>query len=555
MKRARRGAAEAAPAAAPAATPRWVLAVWGVALLAGIAPLWLARDLPMVDLPQHLYVLEILRHLHDPGSTFATTFASQFRFVPYLGYYAVVGALNVLLPLEVANRIWLTLAVLACPLAVALLLDTLRRPIWPALLAAPLAYNDSFAWGFVNTLMATPLAVATLALFVRALARPAERRRCALWAGVTSLAGFFTHPAPLAFLALAVPWALLTTRVPDDAPGEGWGGRLGRRAVPLAAFVPVVLAAITWLATTGAQPSTAPGGGPSALTGLLASDASVHETLQANLGAFLVLLSNQLRDGTDTIPLLATLLVFALAPIARFFESAPPAAIPAPGVDRLRRLGLVAIAFALYLTLPLAIRGQIQYLSPRFATLTALLALALIPRLGPRSLGIFVACGAAVAVTSGVILSRGYRRFSSEAAPLRRLAAACGDHPRVLGLMFDPQSQIAWRPVYLHAAVVIARLRRGLSDYSLAGGNQIPLRYLHGAPAGVAAEWRPERFDYATQGAAYDHFLLRGARPDSVFGARLGTELELAARDGEWSLVRRVRAAPESARAVGPGVR
>jgi len=554
MKRNRRAAAEP-PAVAPSATPRWVPAVWGVALLAGIAPLWLARDLPMVDLPQHLYVLEILRHLRDPASTFVTTFAARFRFVPYLGYYAVVGALDHVLPLEVANRAWLSLAVLAYPLSVALLLDALRRPLWPALMAAPLAYGDSFAWGFVNTLMATPLAVATLALFVRALTRPAERARCALGVSVTSLAGFFTHPAPLAFLALAVPWALLTTRAPDDAPGEGWRALLARRALPLAALLPVVLAAITWLTTTGAQPSTAPGGGPSALHGLLASDASVHETLQANLGAFLVLLSNQFRDGTDEISLLATLLVIALAPIARFFESAPPVAVPSPGVDRLRRLGLVAIAFALYLTLPLAIRGQIQYLSPRFAALAALLALALVPRLGPRSLRIFAAAGVAVALTSGVMLSLGYRRYAEEAAPLRRLAAACSDHPRVLGLIFDPQSQIAWRPVYLHGAAVIARLRDGFSDYSLAGGNQIPLRYLHGAPSAFAAEWHPEQFDYATQGAAYDHFLVRGARPDSVFGARLGTELELAARDGEWSLVRRVRAAPESSRAVGPGVR
>jgi len=531
--------------------PRWARAAWGVALLACVAPLWLARDLPMVDVPQHLYVLEILRHLHDPASSFPATFVSQFRFVPYLGYYAVVGAMNAVLPLEAANRVWLTLAVLAHPLAVALLLAALRRPTWPALLAAPLAYGDSFAWGFVNTVMATPLAVATLALVLRALARPTERVRCAAWAGVTSLAGFFTHPAPLAFLALAVPWVLLTTRAPDDVPGQGWRGWLRRRALPLAALLPVVLAAIAWLATTGAAPSTAPGGGPSALHGLLAREAWVHETLQANLGAFLWLLSAQFRDNTDQISLIATLVVFVLAPIARFFESAPPAATPAPGIDRVQRLGLVAIAFTLYLTLPLAIRGQIQYLSPRFAALTALLALALVPRLGPRSLRVFVAYGAAVTLTSGIMLSRGYRRFAAEAAELRRLAAACTDHPHILGLVFEPHSEIVWRPVYLHGAAVIARLRHGLSDYSLAGGNQIPLRYRHGPPGGLVSEWRPERFDYATQGAAFDHFLLRGARPDSVFGARLGVELELAGREGDWSLVRR-RATPGHAGGPAP---
>jgi hypothetical protein len=538
MKRTRRAAAEP-PAAAPPTTPRWVLAVWGVALLAGIAPLWLARDLPMVDLPQHLYVLEVLRHLHDPNTPFPATFESHARLVPYLGYYAVVGALDWVMPLDVANRVWLTLAVLAFPLSVALLLDTLRRPTWPALLATPLAYSDSFAWGFVNTLMATPLAVATIALFVRAIERPAERRRCAAWAGAVALAGFLTHPAPLAFLALAVPWGLLTTRAPDDAPGEGVRGWLERRAWPLAGFVPLVLATLAWLSTAGRAPSAAPGGGPSALHGLLDPGAWVHETLPANLGAFLWLQSNQFQDGTDQIALLGIELVFVLALIARFVESAPPAATPSPAVDRLRRIGFLAIAFALFLTLPLAIRGQIQYLSPRFATLAALFGLALLPRLGPRSVRVFVGCAIAIALTSSVMLTRGYRRFAAEAAPLRRLAAACADHPHILGLIFQPNSAIVWRPVYLHSAVVLARLRDGVSDYSLANGNQIPLRYRNAPQAGAAAEWHPEQFDYARQGAAYDHFLLRGARPDSVFAGRLGGELEVAGHEGGWWLVRR----------------
>jgi hypothetical protein len=512
---------------------------WALALLAGIAPVWLARDLPMVDLPQHLYVLEVLRHLRDAATPFPAVFVSQFRFVPYLGYYAVVGALNLALPLEAANRIWLTLAVLAFPLSLALLLHALKRPLWPALLAAPLAYGDGFAWGFVNTLMAMPLAGASLALFVRALEQPAERARSAVMCGTVALLGFLTHPAPLAFLVLAVPWACLTTRAPDHAPGQGWRGSLRILRLPLSAFVPVGVGTLAWLVTSGAAHSTAPGGGPSTVRGILSPDTWQHETLRANLGAFMLLLSNQLRDGSDNIPLLATVLVFALAPIARFFESAPAPAMASPGLDRLRRAGFVAIAFALYLMLPLAIRGQIQYLSPRFGTLTALLALALLPRLGPRSQRIAVAWGAAVAIASGVILSRGYRQFAEEAAPLRRIASACAPNPHVLGLVFDAESGIAWRPVYLHAAVMVARLRDGISDYSLANGNQIPLRYRNTPLAGAAAEWHPERFDYAAQGAAYDHFLLRGARPDSVFGARLGTELEVAASEAGWWLVRR----------------
>jgi hypothetical protein len=508
-----------------------------VALLAAVTPLWVARDLPMVDLPQHLYVLSVLRHLRDPGAIFAQTFEYHVRFTPYLGYYAAVGVLHWVLPLEAANRLWLTFVVLAYPLSMAFLLVTLRRPAWPALLATPLAYGDSFAWGFVNTLAATPLAVVTLASFVRAIERPAERRRWSAWVAGTSLAGFLTHPAPVAFLALALPWTLLTTRAPDDRPRARPLDWFAPRALPIAALAPLALAIVAWLATSGTAPSTAPGGGPSALQGILSRTEWVHESLASNLGAFLWLLGAQFRDNSDQLSLLATLSLFVIAPICRFFEDVPAARPPGP--ERLRRAGFVGLAFTLYLALPVAIHGQIQYLSPRFAMLTAMLATTLMPLLGRRARPVFFAASTLVVLVSGVMLARGFRRFSDEASSLRRLASACADHPRVLGLIFEPHSAVVWRPVYLHAGAVLARLRAGVPSYSLAGGNQIPLRYRHDTGLAPRSEWQPERFDYVTQGVAFDHFLLRGARPDSVFGARLGTELELAGREGEWSLVRR----------------
>ena len=197
------------------------------------------------------------------------------------------------------------------------------------------------------------------------------------------------------------------------------------------------------------------------------------------------------------------------------------------------------IAFALFLTLPLTIRGQIMYLSPRFAVLTALLALTLAPRLGRRSAQVLGACSAVTAVAGGLLLVRGFIAFDHEAAALRRLAPACADSPRILALMFDADSRVVERPVYLHGAAVLARLRHGVANYTLADGNQIPLRYRNGPPLALASEWHPEQFDYATQGAAFDHFLVRGARPDSVFAGRIGAELEVAAHEGDWWLVKR----------------
>jgi len=50
------------------------------------------------------------------------------------------------LPVDVANRAFLTLMLAALPLSLAFLLRSLGRPAWAALLAIPFAYGDSFGW-------------------------------------------------------------------------------------------------------------------------------------------------------------------------------------------------------------------------------------------------------------------------------------------------------------------------------------------------------------------------------------------------------------------------
>lgn len=529
--------AETIEAAAPA-RHAWMKWLWVAALLAAVIPLWAASDLPMVDLPQHLYVLEAMQHLHDPATPYPRDLEFHLRYTPYLGYYATVGALATVVPLETANRLWLTLVVLAYPLSTALLLASLRRPTWPALLAAPLAYGDSFAWGFVNTLGATPLAVAATAAFICALDRAPERRRWSIAFTLTALASFFTHPAPMAFLVLALPWLLLTTRAPDDAGGvRDW---LARRWMPLAGALCLALAVLAWLVSSGGDGgSAAAGEAHSTLRTLLASENIVRETLRANLGAFFWLLANQFQDSTDQIPLLATLILAVGTLIARLFEDPPAPAARPRAWERLRPFGLVAIAFGLFLAMPVSVRGQIMYLSPRYAALSAMLALALLPRLGTRSLRIFSTCAALTVVVSGAILTRGFRAFASEASALRRLAPACSENPHILGLTADPHSRVVYRPVYLHGSAVLARLRHGTPNYSLVGGPHIPLRHRQAPPPALPSEWEIRGFDYERVGRGYDHFLLRGASPDSVFGARLGHELVVAGRAGEWSLVKR----------------
>src|SRR5262249_12068119 len=174
----------------------FVFVLWATALAAAVAPVWIVRDLPFVDLPQHFYVLDVMRRLRDPATLYPQYFEWHVRFTPYLGYYAVMSLLANAMPLEVANRVFLSTVVLAFPLSTAFLLRSLGRAAWPALLVVPLAFGDCMGWGFVNVCAAIPMALLTLAAAIRAVSDAPNRTRWCVWFGALLLAGFFTHPVP-----------------------------------------------------------------------------------------------------------------------------------------------------------------------------------------------------------------------------------------------------------------------------------------------------------------------------------------------------------------------
>jgi len=515
--------------------------LWIVAMLVTAAPLWLVRDLPMVDLPQHLYLLDVLHRLRDATTLYPATFEFRFRFTPYLGYYAAVGGLNALLPLEVANKLFVSAAVVGLPLATAFLLRSLGRPTWPALLAVSVAYGDNFGWGFVNTSAAIPLALVSLGAFVRAIADPVRRARWTVVFGTSLLAGFLMHPVPTLFLVPALPLALGLTRAGDDDRGGSALDWWRRRLVPLAGVTPFLLAALLWMAGfVSTSPELRPGGAHASWGRILTSGSIGWQSPGTNLRALLWLGANLFDDGSDSLALLLALILGLAALVARFFESAP-VATTAP-LERMRPWAFVVVALGLFTFLPLDVPGVVQYLNPRLAPLVLALAATLVPRGGARSTRWLTLAAAATPLVLAIPLAIGLRRFDAEASALRRVAAGAAERPRIMGLVFEPHSHFVHHPVYLHGAALIARLKGGLPNYSLAGWQQVSLRYRGAPPPALPSEWRPDLFDYGTMGGAYDHFLVRGAPPDSLFGARLGTELRVAAHDGDWWLLRRAAA-------------
>lgn len=508
---------------------------WWLALGLAVLPLWVAQALPLVDLPQHLHLISVLHRLDDPTTLYPTFFERRAELTPYLGYYYLVSLLNWLLPLELANRVFLSAMVAGLPLSLGFLLRSLKRPAWPALLAIPFAYGDSFGWGFVNFCASLPLALLTCGLFVRCLT-DAPRKKAWAWglSGALVLVLLF-HVQAFAFLGLALPLLLVTTRTP---PGEGW---LRARQEALFGVGPGVALFIAWVGLRFGQPQEIAPGQPWKSWGPLLSPENLGwKSFEQNRAELLGVLGNLLSDGSDQN---AVKLALGLAALGVIFALVKGRQNEEGALERWRIALLCLVALLGFFALPFDIRGYMYYLNTRYAHLAAPLLVACVPALRPELAKQAVWAGVLVAAVTALPLSTGFRAFDAEAAPLSALADWTRPSPRVMGLIYESRSRVMTHPVYLHASTVLAREKGGLTNFSFALTPHSPLKYRGEPPPTFPSEWRPDQMRWSEHGQHYDHFLGRGVHPEQVFGNLLGAQLEVAARQGDFWLVRR-RAGP-----------
>ncbi len=495
-------------------------AAYALALFFGVLPLWAARQLPMVDLPQHLALISALHRLTDPTTLYPSVFAARGELTPYLGYYHLVSLLNWLLPLELANRCFLTAVVAGLPLSLAFLLRTLGRPRWPSLLALPFSYGDSFGWGFINYLASLPLALLACGCFVRTLEAGPRRRAWALAHAVVLVLALLMHVQAFFFLALALPWLLLTTPVPGGLRQRGWA---------LLSVLPAVSLFAVWGAGRLLAPAEVAEGAPWKAWGPLFSERNLaFKPFAQNLGELPQVLANQLRDASDRWALYAVCLLWLAATLAVLLGAR--GTVRERGVARLRLGGLGLLALLLYFLLPFDIRGAIYYLNTRYAHLAAALLAASVPPLGRTLRPVFLGLSAAAALVLAVPLWGAFRAFDVEAAPLLRFAALTPPRATVMGLIFNTASRVLTHPVFLHAAAVPARLSGGITNFSFALTPHSPLRYRGAPPPSFPSEWRPDGFRWQGMGEAYSHFLVRGVPPERLFGAHLGPDVHVVAQ-------------------------
>jgi hypothetical protein len=526
--------------------------VWILALICGVAPLWAAQAIPLVDLPQHLHLISVLHRLDDASTLYPEIFARRPELTPYLGYYYVVSLLNWLLPLELANRVFLSAVIAGLPLSIAFLLKSLKRPTWPALLALPFAWGDSFAWGFVNYCASLPLAILTCGFFVRVIDNEAaERRKWGIGVAVTLVLVLLFHVQSFIFLAFALPLLLLTTPAPE---GRNWRARIPA----LVSVSPAVLIFLVWFgARLGKPPEIAYGQPWKAWGPMFSKENVVWKTPEQNLNEFVTVpknpagglelgetrfpaLAGMVPDGSDQRAVRLVFLIAIAAVIARLAQLRAKSNDTQEGkFARWRIVALCALAFALLFLTPWDIRGFVYSMNTRYAHLAAALLVAAVPVL-PEKWGqrFLIAAGLAALVLMAPLWTA-FRAFDVEYQSLSKLALLAGDKPRVMGLIWSTGSRSVTHPLFLHSSCVIARERGGLTNFSFATTPHSPLMYQGAPPPTFPSEWNPNDFRYDQYGRFYDHFLIRGRRPEQIFGRLLETELYVAGQEGDFFLVRR----------------
>src|SRR6266542_5771141 len=143
------GRALAAARALVARDPLLAL-LFAVLWIATLVPLWVPRWLPLLDLPNHLDAIAIWNRMGDPSWGYAKYYRLNLIPVPYWGYFLPFHLLSYLMPVEWANKVYLSAYTLALPLATLALARQMGRSRWLALFAFPLVFNLNFTFGFIT---------------------------------------------------------------------------------------------------------------------------------------------------------------------------------------------------------------------------------------------------------------------------------------------------------------------------------------------------------------------------------------------------------------------
>ena len=185
--------------------------------------------LPWRDLPDHLALISLLDHARVAGSVAADHYQLQWMPVPYWLFYGSVWLLACIVSWTQAVQWVAFLGMLATPLALGRLLQTIGRDGRWGLLVMPLFFNHNLMYGWVSYCLGIPVLFMTIAETIKRLEHRTSSVKLAMWSCLL----FLAHAQLAVFYAIIVIFLVISSR------HQSISKRIKTLASPLAA--PVLL--------------------------------------------------------------------------------------------------------------------------------------------------------------------------------------------------------------------------------------------------------------------------------------------------------------------------
>lgn len=475
-----------------------------LALCSGLCllPLWALDFPPMVDLPQHAAQIAIWLNWDAPGYGYREHLAVNW-WTPYLLGNALVFLLAHFMPVLAAFKVLISTAILAIPFITWFLLRESGGNPWWLFVCLPVGFSFNFYWGFVNYMVATPLALLFITLAVRYSTRPTVRRAVTLFLFAHLM--FVAH-AILFGLCGLIAAAVVLLRAPSLRAAMV-------RCIPLLGALPLTVGWVTYTHSTEA----------------MAQDPAVW------------------AHGWYRIPELASLTVGLPPSLTSLGSSGLLLTIPfllgARPARQLYRWAPFALVVVLFMVSPHKILGT-SLLYNRFAVLVLP---TLLYALDWRQSAEYPAWRHALAplLAAAWITSLGLRfwGFNMEVGEFRPLIDSMPAHRRVLYFATSTQSDFIPYPVFVYFGTWYQVERGGMVDFSFADFFLPRFRYKPDSkpPLPPLFRWRPWLFRWNQHGGElYDYYLVRspvdlGRR--IFYGA--SEPIFRERRHGQWWLYRR----------------
>jgi hypothetical protein len=505
------------------AVDRWLLAAFAVSAVATVLPIWIAKYLPLLDLPNHLTAVAIWHYHDDPKWDFARFYDLNLVPLPYWAHYYTVHLLTyVTRSVETANKIFLTAYALALPAGTWALARRFGRSPWLALFAFPLVWNFNLGDGFIAYCAGFAAVPPALVVVDRHAREPTWERALAV-AAVGTLTYFFHLLAYVLFLVCAGMVVLAQRRALSPK-------LLAARALPVLSCAGIGLWALR-----------------------RANDMNFHRVT----GAGRQLIYDPVVDRLAQIPdRLINLLPGAadewllLVAVACWLALAVTAAHTAGGGDggavegEPRRWGAelcCAAALALYLATPRSMQRPFYWhmINGRFVVAIALFAALLVRGRIDGWRRLLLAPLVVATVCYCVALSGAFREFNRHAAGFDEVVAQIPRDKQVLTLILRPMGDSTVNVSAFNQFPSYVQLRHGgYNFYNFAEG--FPLRYRVHLPA---PPWsHADEFDWALQSQPYDYFLTfrEGWEYSPMKEPLAEGKVRLIAHAGEWRLYQKI---------------